>query len=63
MRQNMTGQDKAAPALTPTSAQAGQPSTEKKVPSPSNNAPAKAPQKDGARSPQTVPRRPPSWER
>ena len=53
-RQNMTGHDKAAPALSPTSAQAAKP--------PSEKLPGKAPDKPQER-PQTVPRPRPSWER
>ena len=52
MRQNMTGQDRAAPGLSPTSGQVGQPATEKSV------QPAKTPERQ-----QTVPRTRPSWER
>ena len=55
MRQKMTGQEKAAPALSPTSAQAGQPASETHSPSPTRQTVTKAPP--------TVPRRPPSWER
>jgi hypothetical protein len=61
MRQKMTGQDKAAPALSPTSAEAGQRAAE--LNSPSNVTPMKTPEKQVTRAPQTVPRRPPSWER
>jgi hypothetical protein len=57
MRQNMTGQDKAAPALSPTSAQAGQPVTEK---APSKEPPTKT--QDQGRA-QSLPRPRPSWER
>jgi hypothetical protein len=53
-RQNMTGQDKAAPALSPTSGQAGTPATEKE-------SPANAPEKPAR--PQSLPRPKPSWER
>ena len=53
MVQRATNQDKAAPALSPTSAQAGVRSHEQEKPSPS---PAKTPGK-------TMPRPPPSWER
>jgi hypothetical protein len=52
-RQNMTAQEKAAPALSPTSVQAGKTPLEK---------PVKAPEKPKER-PQTVPRPRPSWER
>lgn len=58
MRQNMTGQDKTAPALSPTSAQAGKTAGEK---SPANE-PAKTQDKPTQR-PQTMPRPRPSWER
>jgi hypothetical protein len=53
VRQNMTAQDKAAPAFSPTSAQAGKTPLEK---------PVKAPEKPQER-PQTVPRPRTSWER
>jgi hypothetical protein len=59
MRQNMTGQDKTAPALSPTSAQRGQ--TEKDSPGKSN-APAETQTKAADRA-QTLPRPKPSWER
>jgi hypothetical protein len=62
MRQTMLSQNKAAPALTPTSAQAGITEAEKSAPSPSKDAPAKAPEKP-AHFPQTLPRPRPSWER
>jgi len=62
MRQNMTGQEKAAPALSPTSAQAGK-VTEKGGPAPSQERAAKGPEKASERPQQTLPRRPPSWER
>jgi len=60
MRQKMTGQDKMAPALSPTSNHAGQPATEKNARS--GEQPAKT-QERAKRAPQTLPRRPPSWER
>jgi hypothetical protein len=62
MRQNMTGQDKTTPALSPTSAQTGMTSVE----SGSSLRPAPTPkvqQKSTPRPQQTVARRPPSWER
>jgi hypothetical protein len=62
MRQNMTGQEKAAPALSPTTAQAGK-TAEKGGPAPSDERGAKSPEKPSARPQQTLPRRPPSWER
>jgi hypothetical protein len=58
MRQNMTGQDKTAPAMSPTSAQSGQPATEKDH----SQQQEKAPGKQAGRS-QTLPRPRPSWER
>jgi hypothetical protein len=63
LRQNMTGQDKAVPALSPTSAQAGQPATEKNTPGPSNETPAKTQEKQSGPVPPTLPRPRPSWER
>ena len=53
MAQMATNQDKAAPALSPTTAQAGTRSHEHENASPS---PARTPER-------TVPRPPPSWER
>jgi hypothetical protein len=63
MRQNMMSQDKGAPALSPTSAQAGATAPEKNTATPSQESPAKAPEKSAPRAPQTMARRPPSWER
>jgi hypothetical protein len=63
MRQNMAGQDKAAPALSPTSMQAGITAAEKGATAPSQESSAKSPEKQALRARQTVPRRPPSWER
>jgi hypothetical protein len=54
-RQNMTGQDRTAPALSPTNAHAGQPVTNKEK-SPSPQTEKKAEHK-------TLPRPQPSWER
>ena len=54
-RQNMTGQDRTAPALSPTNAHAGQPQTDKEK-SPSTQPEKKAEHK-------TLPRPQPSWER
>ena len=62
MAQKMTSQDKAAPALSPTSAQAGTRATEQEAPGPSGESQAKAQEKSQGR-PQTIARRPPSWER
>jgi hypothetical protein len=63
MRQKMMNQDQSSPALSPTSAQKGTPATEKSAATPSNEPPAKQPEKSAPQRPQTVPRRPPSWER
>jgi hypothetical protein len=63
LRQNMTGQDKAVPALSPTSAEAGQPATDKSASAPSNEPSAKTPEKSAGRMQQTLPRPRPSWER
>jgi hypothetical protein len=52
MQQNMTAQDKIAPALSPTSMQAGKTGPEKSIPTASDKG-----------RPQTLPRTPPSWER
>ena len=60
-RQNMTGQDRAAPALSPTTEQAGK--TKSEVPDKSAESPAKSPAPSSDRSQQTMARRPPSWER
>jgi hypothetical protein len=61
MRQNMTGQDNAAPALSPTDHRAAQ-TVQGNAPAQSNDWPAKAPEKSTARA-QTLPRPRPSWER
>lgn len=61
VRQNMTGQDKTAPALSPTSVQVGQ-TTGKDAQAPSNESPTKTPDKTDGRA-QTMPRPRPSWER
>jgi hypothetical protein len=54
-RQNMTGQDRTAPALSPTNAHAGQPETDReKSPSPQHEKKAEH---------KTLPRPQPSWER
>jgi hypothetical protein len=63
MRQTMAGQDKSAPSLSPTSAQAGTPATQKSAPSASNEPSAKPQEKSAQRRQQTVPRPRPSWER
>jgi len=61
LRQNQTGQDKTAPALSPTDAQTGR-TAEGNAPAPSKEAPAKTPEKPAGRT-QTLPRPRPSWER
>lgn len=58
MRQTMMNQDKAAPSLSPTSAQAGTPATEQESTSPSQDSQAKSQSR-----PQTIARTTPSWER
>jgi hypothetical protein len=63
MRQNMVSQDKAAPALSPTSGQAGVTAAGKSAATPSQDSSAKSQEKSAQRAPQTVPRRQPSWER
>jgi hypothetical protein len=62
MRQNMTGQDKAAPNLSPTSAQMGQTANEKTAAAPSQGETGNT-QQPGRQTSQTMARRPPSWER
>jgi hypothetical protein len=62
MRQNMVSQDKAAPALSPTSAQAGTTATDKSVATATKETPAKR-HEPVPRTLQTVTRRPASWER
>jgi hypothetical protein len=57
MRQQMMSQDKAAPAMSPTSAQAGVTETEQK-----SNAPSQAQESSPSRQ-QTIARPAPSWER
>ena len=61
LRQNQTGQDKTAPALSPTDHQTGR-AVEANAHAPSNETPAKTPEKPIARA-QTLPRPRPSWER
>jgi hypothetical protein len=62
MRQNMTGQEREAPALSPTTAQLGQTANEKGVPEHSQEERTNAPAKTQNR-PQTIARTRPSWER
>jgi hypothetical protein len=62
MRQNMTGQDKTAPAMSPTNAHSGMTSVEsgaslRPAPTP------KVPQKSTQKPQQTIARPRPSWER
>lgn len=63
MRQNMTGQEKIAPALSPTGAHMGQTAAEKGAQAAPNERPDRTPDKQPQRAPQTIARRPPSWER
>ena len=63
MRQNMMSQDKAAPALSPTSAQQGKTSNEQDGPAPSEDASSKSQESSQEQTRQTIARRPPSWER
>jgi len=63
MRQNSMRQDKAAPDLTPTSAQAGVPSREAEAPSAPTDSTSKAQEQSTEQTRQTMARRPPSWER
>jgi hypothetical protein len=58
-RQNITGQGKHAPALSPTSAQTGK-TVHEASPAPSQESPSKTPEQPRG---QTVPRPRPSWER
>ena len=61
MRQKMMQQENAAPALSPTTAQAG--ATAKDATRPSNESAGKTTEQSEQRTRQTLPRRPPSWER
>ena len=58
LRQNMSGQDKAAPALSPTSEHAGATAKEQ-----SATKQSESPSKATDSQTQTIARRPPSWER
>ena len=62
-RQMMSGQEKAAPALSPTSGQLGKTANEQAGSSPSNDVSEKAREQSTERTRQTIARRPPSWER
>jgi hypothetical protein len=59
--QNMMGQDKTAPALSPTDARTGR-TAEGNAPAPSNETQARTPERSASR-PQTLARPRPSWER
>jgi hypothetical protein len=61
MRQSMMGQDNAAPALSPTSAQRGAVAHEQESPAPSREE-SQSIARDSQR-PQTIARPTPSWER
>jgi hypothetical protein len=60
MMQKSMNQDKVAPASSPTSAQAGTPSTEQEAPSAANQGKTQDKSQD---RPQTIARPAPSWER
>jgi hypothetical protein len=60
LRQNMTGQDKEAPALSPTDAQMGKSAADEKTTQPQKQ---EAPAQDGASQQKTMARPSPSWER
>lgn len=62
MAQKMTSQDKAAPALSPTSMQAGTRSTEQEAPA-SSEATSKSETKSAQQTQKTMARTSPSWER
>ena len=59
MRQNMTRQDHAAPAMSPTSAQRGSTAQEHETSQPSRSQTGEQPEQ----RPQTIARPTPSWER
>ncbi len=63
MAQKSMNQDKAAPALSPTSAQKGMRATEKDSPAPSQDASSQSKERSQEQTRQTIARRPPSWER
>jgi hypothetical protein len=62
MRQNMTGQEKSAPDLSPTSAQLGQTANEKAAAAPPQPEAEKT-QQPGPQAGQSKTQRPPTWER
>ncbi|MGA7077471.1 MAG: hypothetical protein WBQ43_05045 [Terriglobales bacterium] len=63
MAQKSMNQDKAAPALSPTSAQKGTRATEKDSPAPAQEPTAQSKERSQEQTRQTIARRPPSWER
>jgi hypothetical protein len=63
MAQKSMNQDKAAPALSPTSAQKGTRATEKDSPAPSQDSSVQSKEQSQEQKRQTIARRPPSWER
>ena len=66
MRQKAMHQDASAPPLSPTSAQMGKTQAEANAPANSaqrSETPSKSSQAQSNQRPQTLPRRPPSWER
>jgi hypothetical protein len=62
MRQKMANQDKASPALSPTSEQSGKTAAENNSPSHENSGKAQRPNTSQSQQ-RTLPRRAPSWER
>jgi hypothetical protein len=62
-RQMMTAQDKVAPSLSPTTAQAGTPAAEQEKNALAKGSPAQSQQKSQEPPKPTIARRPPSWER
>jgi len=63
MAQMSMNQDKAAPALSPTSAQAGTRLSEQDAPAQSQESPSAKTRERSQERQQTMARRPPSWER
>jgi hypothetical protein len=63
MAQKSMNQDKAAPALSPTSAQKGTRATEKESAAPAQDASTQSKERSQEQTRQTIARRPPSWER
>lgn len=62
-RQMMTGQDKVAPPLSPTSAQLGKAAKEQDAPAPSQDAAAKSQERSQEQARRTIARTTPSWDR